>query len=190
MPDVRIPAQEPTLAEAFSALPLEAPDRSAWPLLAERIAAAQPVPRSETRFRRWLFAGAAAAALGAIALLPRDIATPAGPSPAEPIAANSTTPAGDVGSLMAESARLEYLLQQVSDENAGSASATALALEYEARVQELDVALSDPSLTGEQRTDLWTRRVGLLREYAAVQGTAQWLATQGQAYEGDLVAVY
>src|SRR5688500_4370400 len=123
MPDVRIPAQEPTLAEAFSALPLEAPDRSAWPLLAERIAAAQPVPRREARVRRWLFAGAAAAALGAIALLPRDIATPADPAPAAPLVADATTPAADLGSLMAESARLEYLLQQVRDDNAGSASA-------------------------------------------------------------------
>lgn len=209
MPDARIPAQEPTLADAFAALPLEAPERSAWPLLAARIDAAQPPSRADRRFRRWLFAAATAAALGAVALLPREIVAPAGPDSASTLAATDAatdaaagvdppgigddalaTGANDLESLMDESARLEFLLQQVGDELAGSASTTALALEFEARVQQLDVALSDPALTVAQRTALWDRRVDLLREYAAVQGTAQWLAAQGQDYDGDLVAVF
>jgi hypothetical protein len=193
MPDARIPAQEPTPAEAFSALPLDAPDRSAWPALAERIAAAQPAPRR--RAARWLFAGAAAAALGAIALLPRDVLSPSLPdggavATAEPASA-SAAPDGtpDVDALIAESARLENLLYAV-DAEALSASATALSLEYEERVQRIDVALSDPSLSADERTALWERRVDLLREHAGLQGTAQWLATQGGAYDGDLVAVF
>ena len=204
MPDDRMPAQEPTLAEAFSALPLEAPVRSAWPQLAARIDAAQKPARADARFRRWLFAGATAAAIAAVAVLPREIVAPIGTTGAPAVATTDLgsdpgvattaaavdTPPADVDSLMAESAKLEYVLQQVTDETSGSASATALSLELEARVQQLDVALSDPALTIEQRTDLWGRRVGLLRDYVAVQGTAQWLATQGQDYDGDLVAVF
>ena len=199
MPDARIPAQELSLAEAFSALPLEAPERSAWPQLAARIDAAQKPARADARFRRWLFAGAAAAAIAAVAVMPREIAAPfgvdatpavAGTPPAAAATPDAAPAAFDVDSLMAESARLEYVLQQVGNDGGGSASAMALTLELEARVQQLDVALSDPALTAEQRTDLWSRRVGLLRDYVAVQGTEQWLATQGQDYDGDLVAVY
>src|SRR5687767_70690 len=126
MPDVRIPAQEPTVADAFSALPLEAPGRSAWPLLAERIAAAQPPSRADARFRRWLFAGAVAAAVGAVALLPRDIATRSSPeSGTAPTVATAAPATPDVDALMDESARLENLLYAV-DAEATSASATAL----------------------------------------------------------------
>ena len=46
MSDVRIPAPPPTIAEAFAAMPLEAPDRSAWPQLAARIDAAQKPARA------------------------------------------------------------------------------------------------------------------------------------------------
>src|SRR5688500_4962701 len=164
MPDVRIPTPEPTIAEAFSALPLEAPERSAWPQLAARIAAAQRPARADARFRRWLFAGAAAAAIGAVALLPREMVAPIG-APAGPVADSgatspapgtvasgaATAPAASVDALMAESARLEYLLRPVADASGGSASATALALELEARVQQLDVAPADPALAAEQR---------------------------------------
>src|SRR5688572_7407845 len=124
MSDVRIPAPAPTIAEAFAAMPLEAPDRSAWPLLAARIDAAQKPARAETRFRRWLFAGAAAAAIGAVALLPREIVAPIGApvpvadhgdaaSPATAVATTGATPA-DIDALMAESAQLEYLLDRKS----------------------------------------------------------------------------
>ena len=57
-------------------------------------------------------------------------------------------------------------------------------------MQQLDVALSDPGLTPDQRAALWQRRVDLLREYAGVNGTAQWLAAQGRDFDGDLVAVF
>ena len=48
MPDARIPAPEPTPAEAFSALPLETPERSAWPLLAARWSGVRPGSDSAT----------------------------------------------------------------------------------------------------------------------------------------------
>ena len=194
MPDARIPAPEPTPAEAFSALPLETPERSAWPTLAARIdARTRATPRRSHR-PRWLLGAAAAAALCAIALLPRDVVAPAGPAsgvPAE-VAASHASPVDTppLDALMVESARLEYLIGVVGDGAVGSAAATALALDYEARVQQLDVALSDPDLTADQRGALWQRRVDLLREYAGVNGTAQWLAAQGRDFDGDLVAVF
>ena len=194
MPDDSLAARDPTAAEAFSALPLETPDRSAWPVLAARIESRSArAPRRSAR-QRWLLGLAAAAALCAVALLPRGVAWPAGP--ATGVAAGAATPAPAVADapsldeLMAESARLEYLLGEVADDFAGSAAATALALEYEARVQQIDATLSDPGLTPDQRAALWNRRVGLLREYAGVHGTAQWLAAQGRELDGDLVAVF
>src|SRR5687767_7426438 len=116
MPDVRIPAPEPTIAEAFSALPLEAPERSAWPQLAARIDAAQPPARADARFRRRLFAGVAAAAIAAVALLPRDMVAPidappatvAAGDPAGATPATAAAPAADIDALMAESAQLEF----------------------------------------------------------------------------------
>ena len=66
MPDVRPPTPEPTIAEALSALPLETPDRSGWPLLAERIAAKQPAAPHGTRRHGWLIAAALAAAIGVL----------------------------------------------------------------------------------------------------------------------------
>jgi hypothetical protein len=42
MPDVHTPDRGLSTAEALSRLPLETPDRSAWPLLERRIVAAQP----------------------------------------------------------------------------------------------------------------------------------------------------
>ena len=36
--DARLPERELTVAEAFARLPLETPDRSAWPVLAARLA--------------------------------------------------------------------------------------------------------------------------------------------------------
>ena len=194
MPDARRPAQGPTFAEAFSALPLETPDRSAWPALATRIAARDARASRRGARPRWLVGLAAAAALCAVALLPRDVASPAAPTAGIAAGAVATVPAVDdtppLDALMAESARLEYLIGHVANDTAGTAAATALALEYEARVQQIDAALSDPALSGDQRAALWSRRVGLLREYAGVNGTAQWLAAQGRDFDGDLVAVF
>ena len=182
--DIRQPGPELTVAEALSRLPLETPDRSAWPVLAARIDATSDRPRGP----RWPFAlAAAAAAVLALALVlplrPADPGQPAGPLPAQPDAAG-------VQALMAESAQLEALLAALSRDEAGSASALALALAYEDRLRDLDATLAAPGLPAERQRQLWQARVGLLREYAGLRGTEQWVAMQGGRFDGALVATY
>lgn len=184
--DARLPPRELTVAEAFARLPLETPDRSAWPPLAARLAATEDRPRGP----RWPFALAAVAtAVLALALvLPRDPAPPAGDggSADTPPVAGMT----DVEALMAESARLEAMLANLSDNEPGSASALLLGLEFEDRLRELDAALASPEAGDDQRAALWHQRVAVLRDYAALQGTAQWVAAQGGHYDGALVATF
>ncbi|HEX4853341.1 hypothetical protein [Arenimonas sp.] len=180
MPDAR--AHDPGLpiAEALRQLPLETPDRSAWPPLQQRLAARQ----HKTRIR-WPFALAAAAVLALAALLPGRIATP--PVAPDPVA---TAAAPDVDALMAESARLEHLVSVVSPQGMASASGTLLGLEFEDRLQQIDTALSDPALGPDGRAALWQLRVSLLREYAGFQGTRQYLAADGDTVDGALVATF
>lgn len=187
MPDIHTPDRELSVAEAFGRLPLETPDRSAWPLLERRIAAkpsARPRPR-------WPFALAAAATLAVAALAPRMMAPASAPA-ADPVA---TTPAPATApipleELMIESARLENFITTVADDEMASANAAALSLEFEDRLRRIDVALSTPTLDVESRTRLWQQRVTLLRDYAGVQGTSQWLAAEGGTLDGALVATY
>ena len=89
MPDALPDGRVPTIAEAFAAMPLETPDRSAWPALSERIAAAE---RARTRAapRRWPLLLATAAALALVALIPRLDTSPAG-VPASPGAPSEPT---------------------------------------------------------------------------------------------------
>ena len=186
--DIRSTPPGLTLSEAIARLPLEAPDRSAWPLLAERFDAVRNRPRGP----RWPFAlAAAAAAVLALALvlpLPRDqAAVPAGDSPAM---AGATTEPADLEALMAESAQLEALLATVSRDETGSANALLLAMELEDRIARLDGALASTDLDPDERTALWRERVATLRDYASLQGTAQWVAAQGGSLDGALVATF
>lgn len=186
MPDTHTPERELGAAEALARLPLESPERSAWPLLERRIIAAQTAARP-----RWPFAVAAAAVLAVAALMPR-LMTPPGPAPTDvtPVAA-TTTPAGDsLDALMTESAQLENFISAVSADDMATASTAALGLEFEDRLRRLDVALSAPTLDVDTRTRLWQQRVSLLREYAGVQGTSQWLAADGGSLDGALVATF
>lgn len=185
MPDARLPERAPelTVAEAFAGLPQEMPERSAWPLLEQRIAARQPRPRA-----RWPFLLAAAAVLAVAALIPRLLTTPLAPAPATVAATPVDVP--DLDALMAESAQLENFITRVANHDVGSANATMLGLEFEDRLQQLDSRLSDPTLARQDRELLWQRRVALLRDYAGLQGTTQWLTAQGQSLDGALVATF
>lgn len=184
--DARLPERELTVAEAFARLPLETPERSAWPVLAARLAATEDRPRGP----RWPFAlAAAAAAVLALALvLPREPTLPAGgDGTAATLPPNGTA---NIETLMAESARLESMLATMSGNELGSASALLLGLEFEDRLRELDAALAAPDTSDERRATLWRQRVAVLRDYTALQGTAQWVAVQGGHYDGALVATF
>lgn len=178
MPDSTFTGRELPVSEAFARMPLEAPGHSAWPALRAQL------PRAP---RRWPFALAAAAALAAVALLPGRLAPPL---PGDAAPAIASQPGGDVDRLMAESAQLEALLLAVSDRQMASASTTLLGLEFEDQLQQIDAALVTSDLSADQRHDLWQQRVAVLQQYAQMQGTQQWLAAQGQALDGALVATY
>ncbi|HEU0154225.1 MAG TPA: hypothetical protein VFQ84_12865 [Arenimonas sp.] len=180
MPDAPAHDRRLPIADALQRLPLEAPDRSAWPALQRRIAAAH-APRR----RRWPFALAAAAVLALAALLPGRLSPPP-VAPAEVAAA----PSPELEVLMAESARLEHLVSAVSPRAMATASGTLLDLEFEDRLQRIDIALSDPALGADGRAALWQLRVSLLREYAGFQGTRQYLAADGSTVDGALVATF
>ncbi|KFL36557.1 hypothetical protein [Arenimonas donghaensis] len=186
--DIREPLPGLRLSEAIARLPLEAPERSAWPQLAERFDAVRTRPRGP----RWPFAlAAAAAAVLALALvlpMPRD----RNPAPAQETPAVVAVPAeaGDLDELMAESAQLEALLATVSRHEVGSANTLLLGLELEDRIARLDDALASPELSESERTALWRERVTTLRDYASLQGTAQWVAVQGGQLDGPLVATF
>ena len=176
------------LSEAIARLPLEAPDRSAWPLLAERFDAVRKRPRGP----RWPFSlAAAAAAILALALvlpLPRDRGT--APGQDAPNVAAVPVEGGSLDALMAESAQLEALLATVSRDEVGSANTLLLGLELEDRIARLDQTLAAPGLSDTERTALWRERVATLRDYASLQGTAQWVAVQGGQLDGPLVATF
>lgn len=180
--DARLPERELTVAEALAGLPLDTPDRSAWPALAAHIA------RQQHKRPRWPFALAAAAVLALAALMPGWLAKPAPTVDAPFVAAVESTDPLDA--LMAESAQLEHFISAASNDAMESANSSMLSLAFEERVQRVDAALSDPSLDDASRQLLWQQRVSLLREYAGVQGTRQWLAAQGATLDGALVTTY
>lgn len=179
MADAAAPARMITLAEALARLPLESPD-SCWLVLADRLAAQQSTRR---RRPRWPFAIAAAAALLAIALLPRHV----------PVAAVPASTAGDgaqLSALMTESSRLERLLGAARDDGASSASAAAMSLTLEDNVSALDAQLQAGNIDPTRQLALWQRRILLLREAASLEASRHYLAANGQNLDVALVAAY
>jgi hypothetical protein len=198
--DGRIP-----LGLALAQLPQEAPDRSAWPALAARLAERAGAPRADAghaieppaagartrRLPRWPLALAASVAIGLLAL-PRWLDTGPGASPAPAVvAATSAAPVADeaqLAALMTESSRLERLIA-AADDGTSSATAAALSLELEDRLATLDGALQsnpDPS----RQLALWQQRVQVLRDVAAVETSRRYLASEGRNFDVALVAAY
>jgi hypothetical protein len=167
------------LGAALAGLPLESPERSAWPMLAARLS---PPTR---RVPRWPFA--IAAGLLALALLPRGLP----PATQQPESTTSVAVSQNVelAALMSESARLERLINAANDDGASSATATALSLELEARLHALDGELEANRDQGRQLA-LWQQRVQLLREVAAVETSRHYLAAEGRNLDVALVAAY
>ena len=172
-----LPARD--LGEALRALPLDAPDRSAWPQFAAHIAARQRPSR--TRRVAWL-AVAASIAVGLLV---------AGFGPWRTTATEgATAQAGSIATLMAESAQLERLLAAANDDTEGNASTLVLALQMEDRLRAVDAELAEPGLTEARRLALWRQRVDVLHVAAGLASTRRYYAAQGQAAEPTLVATY
>lgn len=182
MDDHEFNAADIALGAALSALPLESPDRSAWPALARRMS-------SRRRVSHWPLALAMSAGLLALALLPRG--WQAGPQHAA--TATVTATAADsrmqLAALMSESARLERLVSAASDDGASSGSAAALSLALEDGLVALDVELQaarDPTT----QLSLWQQRVDLMRNIAAVETSRHYLAAEGGNLDVALVSAY
>jgi hypothetical protein len=168
-----------TLGAALAGLPLENPERSAWPMLAERLSA-------KKRRARWPFALAA----GLLALMLLPIGLP--PSTTQQTASTNgvvVSQSIELASLMSESARLERLVAAANDDGASSATAAALSLEYEDRLHALDAQLEANRDQGKQLA-LWQQRVQLLRDVAAVETSRHYLAAEGRNLDVALVAAY
>jgi len=170
------------LGLALAQMPLEAPDRDVFPLMAAKLRAKRRVPR-------WPMALAASLLLGML-MLPNLPFAPSTPATGSTAAATKAAQARDaqVASLMSESERLERLVY-ASDEGASSASAAALAAAYEDELHSLDAELAanrDPA----RNLSLWQQRVELLRGVAAVETSRQYMASQGGNFDVALVAAY
>lgn len=178
--DPSTPDPGPTLAQALSGLPLAAPERSAWPLLAARLAR-----RRRLHLRGMMAPLALAAALAMIAVLLRPLL----PTPnSEATAPTVEDPALAV--LMTESARLETLLGSQPEPAAVPAPLAAMSLDLEERLQAVDALLADPDLGERRKLPLWQARVALLHDLADVQGTRHWLADRGDRFDAALVVAY
>jgi hypothetical protein len=178
-----------TLADALRSLPLEMPDRNAWPMLAARLDERR---RHARRVSRWPYA-AAAAALLALALLPRG-GTLTSDSATAPHASASTTTAtpamNRLAALMSESAQLERLVAAANDDGASSGSTAALGLQMEDSLQHLDASLNSGALTDKQQLALWQQRVNLLREIASLETSRHYYAAEGRSLDVALVSAY
>lgn len=184
------------LGLALAQMPLEAPDHSAWPALAARIAArggaggGAAAPATTRRLPRWPLALAASVAIGLLAL-PRWLDTSADAPAGAVVAGTAATPVAteaQLASLMTESSRLERLIA-AADDGTSSATAAALSLELEDRLATLDGALQsnpDPA----RQLALWQQRVQVLRDVAAVEASRRYLASEGRNFDVALVAAY
>jgi hypothetical protein len=175
------------LGAALAAMPLEAPEHSAWPLLAARL------QRPEKRLPRWPFA--LAASLLALAVLQHELPISVSGHAASNAAVTGTatiTAANDrveLAGLMSESARLERLIAATNDDGASNATAAALSLEYDERLQLLDSELELNRDATRQRL-LWQKRVQLLRNIAAVETSRNYLAAEGRSLDVALVSAF
>jgi hypothetical protein len=171
------------LGLALAQLPEEAPERDAWPMLADRLHG------KRKRAPRWPLAMAASLLVGLL-MIPK-LATSPTPPPTTLASQAARAAAGQkaqLASLMSESERLERLLF-AADEGASSASAAAISAAYEDQLHALDAQLAantDPK----QSVPLWQQRVELLRGVAAVETSRHYLASQGGNFDVALVAAY
>lgn len=169
------------LGEALAALPMPAPERSAWPLMAARLRRRRRAPH------RWPIA--IAAGLLALALLPRGGTGPAAPGTDVTTASAAGAQRQQLAALMAESARLQRLVDASRDGGSTSAAATAVSLSLEDRLRGVDTQLA-VAADASQQLDLWQQRVELMRDVAAIEASRHYLASRGDSLDVALVAAY
>ena len=167
------------LGTAFAHLPLETPERSAWPALARRL---EP-GRSRLRWPLAL-----AASLLALSLLPSGLPVPG--SESNPTAAGTAAAQSvELAELMTESSRLERLIAVASDDGASSATAAAFSLELGERLHALDSEI-EANRDPDRQLQLWQQRLKLLRSVAAVETSRHYLAAEGRNFDVALVSAY
>lgn len=183
MPDHTHSPHDPTLPApidiraALRALPLETPERDAWPLLAAHL--------PPTATPRWPWALAASVLL-AVALVASVSQTPE-----HDALAVQSPPNDELAALLAESAQLEALLAAAANGAATSVPVVVLSTDLEDRLARIDEDLTGAAVTDAQRLAGWQQRVEVLRELASLQSTQQWLAARGErGYDGALVVAY
>ena len=169
------------LGDALAALPMPAPDRSAWPAMAARLQRRQRAPR------RWPIA--IAASLLALAMLSRGGTRLDAPGTDASTATTASAQRQQLAALMAESARLERLVDASRDGGSTSAAATAVSLSLEDRLRGVDAQLAGTADVAQQ-LGLWQQRVGLMRDVAAIEASRHYLASQGDSLDVALIAAY
>ena len=193
------------LAEALRALPLQSPDRSAWPELAARLSRDSKLENRESkrseRIRRFVIPAALAAALAGVFLVAyrhhdsgfsisdSDTATISAP------AASSNTNSAKVDNERNSASHVEQLVERSQAleswlRKTGGAAAPlqgqdlAAATEIENLIGLVDVELSAPREMPD--ADLWQRRVALLEDLSALRYSNYQLAAGGRVATASL----
>lgn len=180
MPDTNIPPPRIPVREAFAALPLHAPPRSAWPAVSGRVRRRRP---THTRAAAWLAVAASAVLLAF--WLPR-LGGPEGAVTPSELAHLDGSPPGAISpgveELVQRSQALEARLQ--ADPPALRSGSAVMAAEFIAA----DIGRIDAALAGAPPEDtalLWQARVALLVELDELRRTEMLAASGG----GPLLAL-
>ena len=190
------------LAEALRALPLQSPDRSAWPELAARLRRESELENRESkraeRIRRFVIPAALAAALAGVFLVAyrshdshlsiaesstATISAPAASSNTNSAQVvnvhNAASPTEQLVALQQRSQALESWLRKTGDAAMPlHGQDLAAATEIENLIGLVDVELSAPSEMPD--ADLWQRRVALLEDLSALRYSNYQLAAGGR----------
>lgn len=166
-------------ATAFAALPLEAPSRSVWPELAQRLHRRRRRPHPA-----WWLAVAALALVVVLPLADRPAIVPVGPAGQSSVDLDPR-----IAALRAESARLEQSIAH-GEGLPFSAPLAALGLDIEDRLRLIDAQLAQPTDDPVEQARLWQQRITLLRDLDHLQQARFELASQGRAFDAALVVAY
>ena len=188
------------LAEALRALPLQAPEHSAWPELAAQLqksSAAQVESARNEPFRRFVLPAALAAALASVFVVAYKPHAPKGPLPVAtvtPGAASShmnSAKVSNVHNAATDTAQLATLQQRSQDlerwlRETGNVAVPlqgqdlVAATEIENLIGLVDVELAAPHET--QDAGLWKQRVDLLEDLSALRYSNYQLAAGGRVF--------